>query len=317
MKMLQFANGDKMPFLGLGTWKAEPGDVYKAVKEALRLGYRHIDCAPIYGNETEIGQAVSEALQEGVVSRDKLWITSKLWNDAHAPEDVQPALEKTLADLQLDYLDLFLIHWPVVHRKNVVFPGSPSEFIALDELPVAETWLAMEALVSAGLSKHIGVSNFSISKLKSLLEVTNLQPEMNQIELHPYLQQRDMLAFCSSHDIHLTAYSPLGSSDRPSQFKAPDEPVLLEDPKITAIAERHSATPAQVLISWAIHRQTVVIPKSSNPARLKENLKAAELTLNEDEMKEIANLEKHYRYVSGKFWEMPGGPYTLANLWDE
>lgn len=123
MKALQFSNGDQMPILGLGTWKSAPGDVYSAVKEALRLGYRHIDCAAIYGNEPEIGQALHESFQEGVVSRDQVWITSKLWNNSHAPEDVQPALEKTLADLQLDSLDLYLIHWPVVIRKGLFFPG--------------------------------------------------------------------------------------------------------------------------------------------------------------------------------------------------
>ena len=317
MKTLEFANGDKMPFLGLGTWKAGPDQVYQAVKTALQLGYRHIDCAPIYGNEAEIGQAVSESIQEGIISRDKLWVTSKLWNDCHAPEDVQPALEKTLADLQLDYLDLYLIHWPVAHRKNVLFPGSASDFISLAELPIAKTWQAMEPLLSSGLCRHIGVSNFSIAKLKALVDVATVQPEMNQIELHPYLQQPEMLTFCDSHGIPLTAYSPLGSLDRPPQLKAQDEPVLFEDPVIKAIAERHSATPAQVLISWAIQRRTVVIPKSSNPERLQENLTGAELPLSVDDMGEIAQLDGSRRYVRGDFWETPGGPYTVSDLWDE
>ncbi len=317
MKTLHFDNGDAMPILGLGTWKSEPGDVYRAVKEAVRLGYRHIDCAPIYGNEPEIGQALSECFAEGAVARDQMWITSKLWCDSHARVDVRPALEKTLADLQLDYLDLYLIHWPVVLKKGVEFAGSANDMIALDELPTSETWEAMEATVDKGLCRHIGVSNFSGAKLKALVDDARLKPEMNQIELHPYLQQPAMLEFCGKHDVAITAYSPLGSLDRPDGLKAKDEPVLLEDRTIAAIAERRGATPAQVLISWAIHRGTAVIPKSVNPARLKENLAAAELWLTQEDMKEITGLDRNRRYVDGEFWAIEGGPYTVTNIWDE
>ncbi len=317
MKTFTFANGDQMPILGLGTWKSTPGDVYKAVKEALRLGYRHVDCAPIYGNEAEIGQALSESFKEGVVSREQLWITSKLWNNAHAQEDVQPALEKTLSDLQIDALDLFLMHWPVVIRKGVVFHESANDLISLDELPVSETWLAMEGLVDKGLCRNIGVSNFSVAKLKTLLKTATMMPEMNQVELHPYLQQPGMLEFCAANNIHLTAYAPLGSADRPARLKVDDEPVLLEDPVIIKIAEQHNTTPAQVLISWAIHRQVAVIPKSADPGRLKQNLNAAELSLTRDDMQEIAGLNRNRRYISGAFFSVEGGPYTIANIWDE
>ena len=317
MKALQFKNGDQMPIFGLGTWKSAPGEVYKAVKEALRLGYRHIDCAPVYENEAEVGKALSESFQEGVTSRDQLWITSKLWNNAHAPEDVQPALEKTLADLQIDALDLFLIHWPVVIRKEVLYHRSAKDLISLDELPIAQTWPAMEALVDRGLCRHIGVSNFSVAKLKALLKTARLLPEMNQIELHPYLQQPAMLEFCRSNGIHLTAYAPLGSADRPVRLKVKDEPILLEEPVIVKLAERHGVTPAQILISWAIHRQTAVIPKSVNPGRLKQNLSAVEVPLSEDDMQAMAGLDRNRRYVSGDFWAMKGSPYTIANLWDE
>ncbi len=317
MKSIQFANGDQMPIFGLGTWKSAPGEVYKAVKEALQLGYRHIDCAPIYGNEAEIGQALSESFAEGVTTREQLWITSKLWNNSHAPENVQPAIEKSLADLQIDSLDLYLIHWPVAFRSEVLFHNSAKDLIGLNELPIATTWSAMENLVDKGLCNHIGVSNFSVPKLKELLGTANIKPEMNQIELHPYLQQPAMLEFCNSNSIHLTAYAPLGSSDRPAPLKSKDEPILLEDPTIIKMAANHAISPAQLLISWAIHRNSVVIPKSVNPERLKQNLGSAAVSLSQEDMEQIAELNRNRRYVSGDFWVVEGGPYSLANLWDE
>lgn len=317
MKTIQFENGDQMPIFGLGTWKSSPGEVYTAVKDALRLGYRHIDCASLYGNEAEVGQALTESINEGIVSRDQLWLTSKLWNNAHAPENVQPALEKTLSDLQIESIDLYLIHWPVVLREEVLFHESAIDLIALDTLPISKTWQTLESMVDKGLCRHIGVSNFSIVKLRKLLETARLMPEMNQIELHPYLQQPTMLEFCSSNSIHITAYAPLGSADRPSRLKVEGEPVLLEDPMISRIAEHHNVTPAQVLISWAIHRQTVVIPKSVNSERLRQNLNAGEVSLTQEDMQEIAGLDHNRRYISGDFWVVEGGPYTIGNLWDE
>jgi alcohol dehydrogenase (NADP+) len=312
-----FRNGDEMPALGLGTWKSAPGEVYEAVREALKIGYRHIDCAAFYGNEPEIGRAFVDAFDSGNVKREDLWVTSKLWNNAHLKEDVKPALGKTLKDLQLDYIDLYLIHWPVALKPGVQFPSSANDFLSLDDAPTAATWEAMEACVKDGLSKHIGVSNFSIKKIRKLLDNCEIKPEVNQIELHPFHQQLGMLEFCNKENIVLTAYSPLGSPDRPSQFKDPHEPSLFENPTIAEIANANGLAPAQVLIRWAIQRGTSVIPKSVNPLRLKQNFDSAAILLSDKDMKKIAALEAKRRLITGKFWDAPELGYSMSTLWDE
>ena len=314
MQSLTFNNNDKMPILGLGTWKSEPGEVGKAVQEAIRIGYRHIDCAAIYGNEAEIGKALEEVMQAGLVTRDELWITSKLWNNAHAREEVPIALKKTLADLRLEYLDLYLIHWPVATRPDVIFPRKADDFFSLAEMPLNETWAGMEDCIESGLVKHIGVSNCSIKKIEELSSA-KIRPEVNQIELHPYLQQDEMLSYCNVNNIYLTAYSPLGSLDRPDVMKGANEPSLIENPVVGKIAQAHGCSAAQVLLRWAIERGTSVIPKSTNPGRLAENLEVANLKLDNQEMAELAKLEMGFRYVNGEFWTMAGSPYTLTELW--
>lgn len=316
-KEITFDNGDTLPALGLGTWKSQPGEVGAAVRAALEIGYRHIDCAWIYGNEAEVGEALADALGDGLVTRDELWITSKLWNDRHATEDVLPAIEETLSALRLDHLDLYLVHWPVALKPGKHMPESADDMLPLEELPLAETWAGMESTVDAGLARHIGVSNFSAAKIAALAEDARMKPEVNQVELHPYLAQRELLATCAEHGVVVTAYSPLGSPDRPASMLQEGEPVLLEDPGVGAVAARHDATPAQVLIAWALARGTSVIPKSVSPERLRENFMAQELELTEADMAELDALDRHRRYVTGAFWGKHGGPYTLSYLWDE
>ncbi|MDN5210689.1 aldo/keto reductase [Fulvivirgaceae bacterium BMA12] len=317
MKVFEFQNGDKMPMLGLGTWKAAPGQVYDAVREAIKIGYRHFDCAAIYRNEEEIGQAFEDVFAAGEVTREELWITSKLWNNAHGEENVLSALQKTLADLRLSYLDLYLIHWPVALKPEVLFPESGTDFFSLEEKPIANTWKGMENVVKAGLTRHIGVSNFTINKLKQLLNTCDIRPEMNQIEMHPFLQQPEMIKYCQEQHIFLTAYSPLGSGDRPDILKSSDEVSLLENEVIMRIAEAKGCSPAQVLIQWALERGTAVIPKSANPVRLKQNFESTTVQLGPDDMNEIARLDQHARYIKGIFWTMPESPYTVEELWDE
>ena len=315
MRKLRYKNGHAMPTLGLGTWKSQPGEVYSAVKTAIELGYRHIDCAPIYGNEQEIGVAIAECIHEGIVTREQLWITSKLWNDAHARADVVPALKKSLEDLQLKYLDLYLIHWPVALKKGVNFPTKLKDFVSLNDLPTTETWAGMEDAFKLGLTNHIGVSNFGIKALQNILAHCTVRPEMNQVECHPYFQQGALLSFCKANDIHFTAYSPLGSSDRPAAIKSKDEPALLEDPVLMKLAEKHMCTVAQLIISWNLHRRTSVIPKSVNAGRIQENFESQDIRLSDEELQSIANIDKEYRIVNGKFWIIEGGPYTLEGLW--
>ncbi len=205
MKSFTLPGNYTIPLFGLGTWKSTKGEVYTAVKEAINIGYRHIDCAPAYENEAEVGQAIADSIASGVIIREELWVTSKLWNNAHIPKDVQPGLEKTLSDLQLEYLDLYLIHWPVVFSPDVFFPGSVKDYIPLNEVPTIETWQALEQCVEKGLVRSLGICNFNIQRLKDLHQEATIKPCVNQIELHPFLQQNKMIDYCQKTNIILTA----------------------------------------------------------------------------------------------------------------
>ena len=306
-----------MPSIGLGTWKMEDGTATAAVKIALDSGYRHIDCAPIYMNEPDIGEAFAEIFGAGEIKREDVWVTSKLWCNRHRPDLARGALEKTLADLQLDYLDQFMIHWPVVFRHDVHRPESGADMVSVEEMPLTETWKALEACVEAGLCRNIGVCNFSIKKLKIILDDCRIAPSANQVECHPFFLQTALLEFCKSQNIQFVGYSPLGSGDRPERMRDENDPNMFESPEILKVAESRGLTPGQVILAWAVSRGTAPIPKSTNPQRLADNLVAGSIELSEEEMSLIDSIEINHRYVHGRFWVMEGGPYTVANLWDE
>lgn len=312
MHKLIFKNGDAMPAFGLGTWLSGQDEVKQAVLDAIRAGYRHIDCALIYGNETEVGEALAELFAEGTVKREELWITSKLWNNSHTPQDVLPQIEQTLHDLRLTYLDLYLIHWPVSLKRGVKFPQSMDDLVKPEDLPMQATWHAMEELQRKGLTRHIGVSNFSIRKIKEIMADATIMPEMNQVEIHPHFQQKEMVEFCHEHQIHLTAYAPLGCGYRPITEAAP----VLGDEVILQIAASHHATPAQVVLAWGMQRGYSVIPKSVKAERIISNFGAEKLTLTAQEMESINQIDLNIRFTTGDLWTKEGSPYTQESLWN-
>nr|XP_008519800.1 PREDICTED: alcohol dehydrogenase [NADP(+)] [Equus przewalskii] len=275
--------GQKMPLIGLGTWKSEPGQVQAAIKYALSVGYRHIDCAAVYGNETEIGEALKENVGPGkAVPREELFVTSKL--------------RKTLADLQLEYLDLYLMHWPFAFEQgDNPFPKNADGTVRYDSTHYKETWKAMETLVAKGLVRALGLSNFNSRQIDDVLSVASVRPAVLQVECHPYLAQNELIAHCQARGLEVTAYSPLGSSDR--AWRDPNEPVLLEEPVVLALAEKYGRSPAQILLRWQVQRKVICIPKSVTPSRILQNIQVFDFTFSPEEMKQLDALNKNWRYI--------------------
>lgn len=290
--------------LGLGTWKSKPGEVRAAVLHAIRLGYRHIDAAWVYKNQDEVGEGIKEAISSGLVTREELWVTTKLWNDFHGRDAVEAHLRDSLSQLQLDYVDLYLVHWPVT--------GVESETLTP---ALEETWAGMEAMLELGLTKTIGVSNYGIEKLEAMKGYAKVMPAVNQVELHPVWRNDPLLAKCAEMNIHVTAYSPLGSPDSAGMFKRAS-PSVMEHPEVIRIAAEVGRSAGQVLIRWGLQRGTSVIPKSVTPSRIEQNFDMFSWELSAEHMTVLSTIEPQQRMLVGDFWLKAGGPYrTLDELW--
>jgi diketogulonate reductase-like aldo/keto reductase len=314
------SNGDKMPGIGLGTFGSDrygPREIAGAVEDAVACGYRHIDCAAVYGNEREIGVALQNVL--GDLAREELWVTSKLWNDKHSPGEVAPAFEKSLTDLRLDYLDCYLVHWPFpnYHAPKVdVSSRDPDAKPYIHEAFMA-TWRELEKLQARGLVRHIGTSNVTVSKLSRVLRDAEIRPSVNEMELHPHFQQPELFEFVKSNGIVPVAYSPLGSPSRPERDRTPDDSVDLEDPVIMAIAEKTGLSPASLCIKWAVQRGQIPIPFSVKREQYVASLEATTApSLSDADMTAIASIDRNCRLIKGQVFMWPEAK-SWHDLWDE
>lgn len=314
------STGFAIPLVGLGTFGSDsvPGEaVAEAVVEAARVGYRHFDCASVYGNEHQIGQSLRSILSSGV-RREDLWVTSKLWNDKHGEGDVAPSCEQSLRDLQLDYLDLYLVHWPF---PNFHPPGCDVDSRSPDAKPYGherymKTWREMERLVERGLVRHIGTSNMTIPKLELLLRDAEVRPAANEMELHPHFQQPELLRYVTGQGIVAIGYSPIGSPGRPERDRTPGDTVDTEDPVIVAIARRRRVHPAVVCLKWGLQRGHVVIPFSVKRTNYLANLRAAVTEpLTEEDMNAVAGIDRNCRLIKGQVFLWREGQ-SWEDLWD-
>ncbi|XP_072811167.1 dihydrodiol dehydrogenase 3-like [Vicugna pacos] len=309
-------DGHFIPVLGFGTYAPEEvpkSEALEATKFAIDAGFRHIDCAYMYQNEEQVGQAIRSKIADGTVKREDIFYTSKLWATFLRPELVRPVLEKSLKDLQLDYVDLYIIHFPVAMKPGEdPLPKDENGKLIFDTVDLCSTWEAMEKCKDAGLAKSIGVSNFNHKQLEKILNKPGLKhkPVCNQVECHPYLNQSKLLDFCKSKDIVLVAYSALGSHRDP-KWVDQSLPVLLDDPLLGAIAKKHKQTPAVIALRYQLQRGVVVLAKSYNKKRIKENMQVFDFELTPEDMKAIDGLNRNLRYCdTTSFSDHPDYPFS-------
>ncbi|CAG8886067.1 unnamed protein product [Penicillium egyptiacum] len=281
--------GAEIPAIGFGTWQ-DPSEQEDAVAEAIKAGYRHIDTARVYGTE----QAVGNGVKRSGVPREELFITTKLWNNKHHPDDVAPALQESLDNLGMDYVDMFLIHWPVAwQRGDDLFPKKEGKLVQ-ENIDTADTYRAMEQLLKTGKARAIGVSNFSKSEMEHLLKHTSIVPAMHQMECHPWLQQHDFTEWHRKNGIHVEHYSPFGNQN--ALYGEKSGPVkLLGEPVLAEIGEQYNKTPAQVVLAWGVTQGHSVLPKSKTPMRIRANL-AGDFKLSPEDMKKIEKINKKLRF---------------------
>ncbi|XP_066248969.1 aldo-keto reductase family 1 member B1-like [Euwallacea similis] len=294
-------NGKKCPVLGLGTWLSSPGQCTQAVKCAIKEGYRLIDAAWLYGNEKEVGKGVREAIEEGLVKREDLFITTKLWNTFHEKDQVVPALKESLKNLGLDYIDLYLIHWPVASQsvKGPIDINLPFKNTVIVDHDFCETWAGMEQCVDLNLTKSIGLSNFNSKQILKILEKARIKPVMNQVEVTPLLNQKKLTAFCKERGIEITAYSPFASPARP--WKTTNDPAIdFDDPQLVEIGLKYGKNSAQVILRYLIQLGVIPIPKSENPARIKQNINIFDFELTSEEMKILDSYNKDFRAIGAE-----------------
>jgi diketogulonate reductase-like aldo/keto reductase len=310
-----------MPSIGLGTFgsdHAAPGQVAAAVAYAASVGYRHFDCASVYGNESDIGRVLERIIAQPAIGRSGLWITSKLWNDKHAEADVIPSCRQSLADLGLDYLDLYLVHWPF---PNFHPPHCDVSTRSPDARPYIHqnfmrTWRQMERLVDLGLVRHIGTSNMTIPKLRLLLRDARIRPAVNEMELHPHFQQPELFDFVRSEGIVPVGYSPIGSPARPARDSTPEDSVDIEDPVVVRVADRLGLHPAVVCLKWAVQRGQVPIPFSLKPANILANLQGiVGAPLTPQDMRDIAAIDRNCRLIKGQVFLWKENQ-SWQDLWD-
>lgn len=295
-----------MPRIGFGLWKIPQCDTPASVVEAVRAGYRHFDSAADYGNERETGKGLARAMADGLVKREDLWVTSKLWNTFHAPEHVEEACRKTLSDLRLDYLDLYLIHFPIALEYVPIETRYPPEWLHDPDaaepvmkpapVPLYQTWMAMEALVQKGLVNRIGICNYNSVLIHDLMSYALIKPAMLQIEAHPYLTQEKLIRCARGYGIDVTAFSPLGAQSYFELGMADAGESLLGAAPVMVAAQSHGKTPAQVLLRWGMQRGTAAIPKTSKPERMRENLDIDGFELSAVEMAAISALNQNRRF---------------------
>ena len=316
---ITLSNGAVVPQVGIGTFGSDNYDnqtIANAVKEAVRGGYRHIDCAAVYGNEAEIGVAIKELIAEGVVTREELWITSKLWNDQH--DNVVEACRRSMDDLQLDYLDLYLVHWPFpnYHAKGCDGDSRDTNAVPYIHANYMKTWREVESLVERGWVRNIGTSNMTKAKMELLLKECTVRPVINEMEIHPHFQQPALYDYMVGEGIQPIGFCPIGSPNRPDRDKAATDTVPIEDPVIVAIAKAHNIHPAIVCLKWAAQRGEIIIPFSVKPEKFMANL-ASVVTdpLSDEEMTAIYAVDNNCRFIKGQVFCWDGAKWE--DLWDE